>query len=79
LPSASRDGNFAQDDSLSEADEVDFQINDETYFASLGEGEWQVFVATPTGARSIPVYDDGPDLGEVPVLFEDQHRRKIIN
>jgi hypothetical protein len=58
---------------------LDFQINDETYFASLGEGEWQVFVSTPTGARPVPVYDDGPDLGELAVLVEDQHRRKIIN
>jgi hypothetical protein len=58
---------------------LDFQINDETYFASLGEDEWQVFVSTPFGARPVPVYDDGPDLGELPVLVEDQQRRKIIN
>jgi len=62
-----------------EGDKLDFQINDETYFASLGEGEWEVFVATATGARPIPVYDDGPDLGELPVLVEDQIRRKIVN
>lgn len=58
---------------------MDFQINDETYFASIGEGEWEVFVATATGARPIAVYDDGPDLGELPVLVEDQQRRKIVN
>jgi hypothetical protein len=58
---------------------VDFQINNETYFASIGEGEWEVFVATPTGARPIPVYDDGPELGEFPVLVEDKQRRKIVN
>jgi hypothetical protein len=58
---------------------LDFQINDETYFASLGEGEWQVFVATPTGARTIPVYDDGADFEDSPVLVEDKRRRKIVN
>jgi hypothetical protein len=59
--------------------ELDFQINDETYFASLGEGEWQVFVETPTGARAIPVYDDGIDFEESPVLVEDKRRRNIVN
>jgi hypothetical protein len=58
---------------------LDFQINDETYFASLGEGEWEVFVATPTGARTIPVYDDGADSEDSPVLVEDKRRRKIVN
>jgi hypothetical protein len=58
---------------------LDFQINDETYFASIGEGEWEVFVATPTGARTIPVYDDGPDFEDSPVLVEDKRRRKIVN
>lgn len=58
---------------------MDFQINDETYFASIGDGEWQVFVSTPTGARQIPIYDDGADLEDSPVLVEDKQRRKIIN
>jgi hypothetical protein len=58
---------------------LDFQINDETYFASIGEGEWQVFVATETGARPIPVYDDGTDSEDSPVLVEDKRRRKIVN
>lgn len=58
---------------------LDFQINDETYFASLGDGEWQVFVATPTGARQIAVYDDGADLEDSPLLVEDKRRRKIVN
>lgn len=58
---------------------MDFQINDETYFASIGEGEWQVFVSTPTGAREIPVYDDGTDAEDSPLLVEDKARRKIVN
>jgi hypothetical protein len=58
---------------------LDFQINDETYFASIGEDEWQVFVSTPTGAREIPVYDDGADAEDPPVLIEDKRRRNIVN
>jgi hypothetical protein len=58
---------------------LDFQINEETYFASIGNGEWQVFVSTPTGARLIPVYDDGADFEETPVLVEDKRGRKIVN
>jgi hypothetical protein len=58
---------------------LDFQINDETYFASLGEGEWQVFVSTATGAREIPVYDDGAEFEDSLTLVEDKRRRKIVN
>ena len=58
---------------------MDFQINDETYFASLGDGEWEVFVTTPTGAIPIPVYDDGGDSEDSPMLVEDKRSRKIIN
>ena len=58
---------------------MDFQINDETYFADLGDGGWQVFVTTPTGARQIPVYDDAADLEDSLVLAEDKRRRKILN
>ncbi len=58
---------------------MDFQVNDDTYFASLGDGEWQVFVSTPTGARQIPVYDDGTDLEDSSLLVEDKRRRKIVN
>jgi len=88
LPSAVADGNFAQDDrALSnrrfaeqrEESNLDFQINDETYFASLDEGEWQVFVSTPAGARTIPIYDDGADSEDSSVLVEDKRRRRIVN
>jgi len=58
---------------------VDFQINDETYFASIGDGDWQVFVSTATGAREIPVYDDGADSDESLTLVEDKRRRGIVN
>jgi len=59
--------------------ELDFQINDETYFADLGDGEWQVFVSTPNGARPVPVYDDGAEFGDATVLVDDNQRRKIVN
>ena len=58
---------------------MDFQINEETYFADLGDGEWQVFVSTPNGARAVPVYDDGADFDDAVVLIEDQQRRRIVN
>lgn len=56
---------------------MDFQINDETYFLSLADGQrgWEVFVSTPTGARPIPVYVDAPESEGFVVVQEDRHRR----
>ena len=61
--------------------ELDFQVNNETYYIDLAdeEGKWQVFAQTPTGVRNIPVYEDAPFVEDVPVLVEDKHRRKIVN
>jgi hypothetical protein len=61
--------------------DLDFQINDETYFLSLAENErrWLVFVETPTGVRTVPVYNDAPDFEDVSIVVEDQDRRKIVN
>ena len=44
---------------------MDFQVHEQTYFLSLAEDEkqWEVFVATPTGARPMPVYVDAPKSG----------------
>jgi hypothetical protein len=55
---------------------MDFQVNEQTYFLSLVEDEklWEVFVSTPRGARSIPVYVDAPKTGPVVVLQEEKHR-----
>ena len=55
---------------------MDFQVNDETYFLSLAENErqWRVFVSTPTGARRIPIYDDGGETESLLVLEEDEQR-----
>ena len=63
--------------------ELDFQVNNETYFLDLAENErqWLVFVDTPNGPRSIPVYEDAPSLQDedVKVVVEDNQRRKIVN
>jgi hypothetical protein len=63
---------------------LDFQVNDQTYFVSLGEnpGDWEVFVSTPNGARAIPVYNDAAadsDAEDASILVEDKRRRKIVN
>jgi hypothetical protein len=56
--------------------EVDFQINDDTYFLSLAEDErrWLVLVSTPTGARPIPVYVDMPE-SEPRFVVKDEKQR----
>jgi len=55
---------------------MDFQVNEQTYFLTLAEDEqmWQVFVSTPTGARSIPVYVDAPESESLVVVQEEKHR-----
>jgi hypothetical protein len=60
---------------------VDFQVNGETYFLTLGEdaGQWLVFVESATGSRSIPVYEDGIECEDLRVVVEDKERRKILN
>jgi hypothetical protein len=62
---------------------MDFQVNDQTYFVSLGEnpGEWHVFVSTPNGARRVPVYVDETDseTDDSTILVDDKRGRKIVN
>lgn len=55
---------------------MDFQVHEQTYFLSLAEDEqqWEVFVATPTGPRPVPVYVDAAKLGSLVVLQEEKHR-----
>ena len=64
-----------------EGDELDFQVNNETYYIDLAdeEGKWLVFAQTPTGVRHIPVYVDAPESEDLPVLVEDKHSRKVVN
>jgi hypothetical protein len=60
---------------------MDFQVNGETYFLSLAEDErqWVVLVSTATGARPVPVYDDGAESEDLTLVVEDKERRKILN
>jgi hypothetical protein len=62
-------------------DELDFQVNNETYFLDLSEDDrqWLVFAQTPTGVRRIPVYVDAPIADDPLLLIEDKNRRKIVN
>jgi hypothetical protein len=55
---------------------MDFQVNDQTYFVSLAEDErhWRVLVSTPTGAWSIPVYEDAAESGPLFMLREEKQR-----
>ena len=59
--------------------EMDFQVNEQTYFLSLAEDRrrWLVFVSSPTGARPIPVYVDAPESGPLVVL--DEEKRGLVN
>jgi len=61
--------------------DLDFQVNNETYFIDLAdeEGKWLVFAETPTGVRRIPVYVDAPDFEDLTVVIDDKERRKILN
>jgi hypothetical protein len=49
---------------------LDFQVNDQTYFLGFGDekGEWEVFIASPNGARRIPVYIDAATFDDVKVV-----------
>ncbi|MGD0990133.1 MAG: hypothetical protein ABR874_20165 [Candidatus Sulfotelmatobacter sp.] len=59
---------------------MDFEINGDTYFVDLAENAgWEVFVSTPTGARSIPVYDDAPDDEDFTIVVQDERKRRIVN
>jgi len=62
-------------------DQLDFQVNNETYFLDLSDDErqWFVFVETPNGPRRIPVYDDAEPFGDIKLVIEDKDRRKVVN
>ncbi|PYX30374.1 MAG: hypothetical protein DMG77_09615 [Acidobacteria bacterium] len=57
-------------------DDVQFQVNDQTYFLSLAENErrWLVHVSTPTGAMPVPVYVDAGESVDLMMLVEEKHR-----
>jgi hypothetical protein len=55
---------------------MDFQVHEQTYFLNLAEdgNQWEVLVATATGAREVPVYVDAPKSGAIVVLQEEKQR-----
>jgi hypothetical protein len=55
---------------------MDFQVHEQTYFLNLAEDEnrWEVLVATPTGAREVPVYVDAPKWSAIVMLQDEKHR-----
>jgi hypothetical protein len=66
---------------LNGGNEVDFQVNGETYFLSLAEDErrWLVFVESATGSRDVPVYVDEAEGDDFKLVVDDKERRKILN
>jgi hypothetical protein len=61
--------------------DVQFQVNDQTYFLSLAENErrWLVFTSTPTGAMSIPVYVDGAESEDLILVQEEEDKNRVPN
>jgi hypothetical protein len=61
--------------------DVQFQVNDQTYFLSLAENErrWLVFTSTPTGAMSIPVYVDGAESEDLILVQEEEGKHRVPN
>jgi hypothetical protein len=61
--------------------QLDFQINDETYFLSLAENEqrWLLFVSTRDGVRSVPIYEDAAPFDDVKIVLEDYEKKQIVN
>ncbi|MGC1221153.1 MAG: hypothetical protein WA872_05130, partial [Candidatus Sulfotelmatobacter sp.] len=60
---------------------MDFQVNEQTYFLSLAEDEkqWEVFVSTPAGAMSSPVYVDAAESESLVVIQEGKEKRRLVN
>jgi hypothetical protein len=53
---------------------MDFQVQEQTYFINLADDQWEVMVATPTGAMEIPVYVDAPKSSPIVVMHEEKQR-----
>ncbi len=62
-------------------DQMDFQVNGETYFLSLAEDErrWLVFLETGNGTRRLPVYEDVLEFKRFAVVVEDKKKHRIPN
>ena len=53
---------------------MDFQVQEQTYFINLADDQWEVMVATPTGAMEIPVYVDAQKSSPIVVMHEEKQR-----
>ncbi len=61
---------------------MDFQVNESTYFLDIDDErqEWSVFVKTPKGTTSVPVYvDEETSVEDTIFVVEDKRKRKIVN
>lgn len=60
---------------------MNFQVNGETYFLTLGENEGQclVYVSTPDGSRPLPVYEDVSEFNDLNLVLQDKQRRSLVN
>lgn len=60
---------------------MDFQVNGETYFLTLGDDsrEWIVYVSTPTGPRPVPVYEDVSEFNDLNLVIQDKKKRELVN
>lgn len=61
--------------------ELNFQVNDQSYFLDLGEDarEWLVFVDTPNGPMRVPVYVDAGPFEDVKLVVDDHKKKEIVN
>ena len=61
--------------------ELNFQVNNETYFLSLAENDrrWLLFVSTPEGVKPVPIYEDAPPFDDVKIVLEDLEKKEIVN
>jgi hypothetical protein len=72
---------FAAERKINLENDVQFQVNDQTYFLSLAENErrWLVFTSTPTGAMSIPVYVDVAESEGIILVHEEEDKNRVPN
>jgi len=72
---------FAARRKINLENDVQSQVNDQTYCLSLAENErrWLLFTSTPTGAMSIPVYVDGAESEDLILVHEEEDKKTIPN
>jgi hypothetical protein len=60
---------------------MNFEVNGENYFLTLGEnqGQWLVYVSTPDGPRPVPVYEDLSEFSDLNLVLQDKKRRSLVN